>query len=132
MYPYATLEGMRLLVIEDEPLIAFTMVDSLQTAGAAVARSTGTEREALSAIEHGKFDAALLDANLHGRPVTAVAAALLRHRIPFAFVTGYDRQALPESFRHLTILHKPFNDHQLLETVAGLVARPEGVVQLPS
>ena len=127
---HMTLEGMRLLVIEDEPLIALTMVDSLQTAGAEVARPIGTEREALSAIEDGKFDGALLDANLHGRPATAVAAALLRRRIPFAFVTGYDRQALPESFQHLTILHKPFNDRQLLETVANLVARPEEVAQL--
>jgi len=108
--------------------ISEAAVDSDAKASVAGRRAIGLVED----LEHGKFDAALLDANLHGRPVTAVAAALLRHRIPFAFVTGYDRQALPESFRHLTILHKPFNDHQLLETVAGLVARPEGVVQLPS
>lgn len=130
--PDATLQGMRVLVIEDEPLIAFTMIDSLQTAGAEVARPVGTEREALVAIEGGTFDAALLDANLHGRPVTAVAAALTRHRIPFAFVTGYDRQALPESFQHLTVLQKPFHDRQLLETVASLVARTVEVAELPS
>jgi CheY-like chemotaxis protein len=130
--PCATLEGVRLLVIEDEPLIALTIADSLEIAGAEVARPIGTEREALSAIEGGAFDAALLDANLHGRPVTAVAAALMRHGIPFAFVTGYDREALPESFRHLAVLRKPFNDRQLLETVTSLVARTDGVAALPS
>jgi hypothetical protein len=46
---------------------------------------------------------------------------LTRRNIPFAFVTGYGRQALPESFGHATMLTKPFTQEQLLQTAARLV-----------
>ena len=77
--------------------------------------------DALRAIEHASFDGALLDANLRGEPVGDIAAALTRRNIPFAFVTGYGRQALPESFGHCTMLTKPFTQEQLLQTAALLV-----------
>jgi hypothetical protein len=65
----AKLEGLRFLVIEDESLIALDLVDRLKAAGAEVAPPVGTEQQALKVIQGGKFDCALLDANLHGRPV---------------------------------------------------------------
>ena len=67
------------------------------------------------------FDGVLLDANLRGEPVGDVAAALTRRNIPFVFVTGYGRQALPEGFGQSTVLTKPFTQEQLLQTAVRLV-----------
>jgi hypothetical protein len=53
--------------------------------------------------------------------VSEVAAALTRKTIPFAFVTGYDREALPAHFARASILKKPFSDEQLLDAAARLV-----------
>ena len=126
----APLAGLRLLVIEDEPLIALDHVERLRSAGAASVNSTGVEAEALRVIEEGTFDAALLDANLHGRPVDPIAAALARHRIPFVFVTGYGRQALPESFRQAPVLTKPFRDDEMIAAIVGLPTLPPSVRSL--
>lgn len=123
--PRPILAGRRLLVIEDEPLIALGLVSSLEVAGAEVGRPVGTEKEALAAIERGGFDAALLDANLHGKPVDAIAAALTRKSIPFVFVTGYGRESLPESFRRAAVLSKPFSDKQLLDAIIALAPAVE-------
>jgi len=55
---------------------------------------------------------------------------LARQRIPFLFVTGYSREALPASFRHATMLAKPFESQQLVEAVSALARRGESAVQL--
>lgn len=123
--PRPILAGRRLLVVEDEPLIALALVSSLEIAGAEVGRPVGTEKEALVAIERDRFDAALLDANLHGRPVDAIAMALTRKKIPFVFVTGYGRESLPEAFKQATILAKPFSDKQLLDAVVAIAPADE-------
>jgi CheY-like chemotaxis protein len=72
-------------MVEDEPFIALQLVGSLETAGAEMVRSVGTEEEALEVIENDDFDCALLDGNLHGRSVHGIAATLTRHRMPFIF-----------------------------------------------
>jgi hypothetical protein len=65
----------------------------------------------------------LLDANLHGSPVDRIAEALSQRHIPFAFVTGYNSNALPEAFRGIPILSKPCTSEQVIEAAASLVAR---------
>jgi CheY-like chemotaxis protein len=127
---HALLAGKRLLVVEDEPLIGLDLVSTLDKAGAQVAPPVGTEREALELIERGQFDAALLDANLHGRGVDAIAASLTRQGIPFIFVTGYGREGLPEAFKHVIALSKPFSEQQLLETILKLEPDVANVVRL--
>jgi PAS domain S-box-containing protein len=117
----AILAGRRFLVVEDEALVALDLAYSLEHAGAEVAPPVGTEKEALEIIENGDFDGALLDANLHGRSVNEIAAALTRRNIPFVFITGYGPQGLRTSFEHATILAKPVSDQQLLEAVVRLV-----------
>jgi len=81
----------------------------------------GSTAEALALIERTTFDAALLDANLLGQPVSEIAAALTRKRVPFAFVTGYGREGLPEAFARAALLPKPFSQEQLLGVASGLV-----------
>jgi CheY-like chemotaxis protein len=112
------LAGKRLLVVEDEPLIALEIVDGLQSAGAHVLGPAGTVSEALRVIANTKLHAALLDANLGGDPVDDVATALVRSNVPFIFVTGYGREALPRGFATTPMLSKPFSPEQLLDAAA--------------
>lgn len=124
------LAARRFLVIEDEPLVALDISSGLEDAGAAVLASTGSVSEALDIIETKDVDAALLDGNLHGQPVDAIAAALTRRKVPFIFVTGYAREGLPEAFRHVPVLSKPFSQQQLMEAAARLLKRSGDVIQL--
>ncbi|WP_271597826.1 response regulator [Bradyrhizobium sp. CCBAU 45384] len=119
--PPEPLKGKRFLIVEDEPLIALDIVAGLEGVGVNVEGPIGSVKNALRAVEESSFDGVLLDANLRGEPVDEVAAALIRRNIPFAFVTGYGRQALPESFARATVLTKPFTQEQLLRTVSQLV-----------
>jgi PAS domain S-box-containing protein len=123
--------GLRFLVVEDESLIALDLVDRLEKLGAET-QSVSTEDESLALIEQDTFDCALLDANLHGRSVEAVAAALTRRKISFVFVTGYGRAGLPAAFTQAPALAKPVSDEQLLEAVMDLVSRQQRVVRLQS
>lgn len=126
----ARLSGLRLLVVEDEAIIAMDIAERLTDCGAAHAATASSEEEALRLIGNERFDAALLDANLHGRPVDAIAVALTQRQIPFVFVTGYGREGLPDAFRHAALLAKPFGDRQLADAVAGLVSPKDNVVRL--
>jgi signal transduction histidine kinase/DNA-binding response OmpR family regulator len=121
--PSGKLDGKRFLVVEDEPLVALDLSAGLREAGAEVVASTGTASVALEIINNKSLDAALLDGNLHGRPVDEIAAALTRRNVPFVFVTGYGRESLPQSFRNVAVLSKPFSQEQLLRAAALLVER---------
>ena len=123
--PRGKLEGKRFLVVEDEPLVALDLSAGLQEAGAEVTASTGSPSKALAIIESQPLDAALLDGNLDGRPVDDIAAALTRRRVPFAFVTGYGRESLPQAFRAVSLLAKPFSQPQLLDVATRLIERTD-------
>jgi CheY-like chemotaxis protein len=74
----------------------------------------------------GKFDAALLDANLGGKNVDELATLLAQAGIPFAFVTGYGRDILPDAFRHVTVVTKPYDDDELKQVIRDMVASRDG------
>jgi two-component sensor histidine kinase/CheY-like chemotaxis protein len=130
--PPARLSGFRFLVVEDEPLVSLDLVAGLEGAGAEVVGPAGTLEEALQLVETASIEAALLDGNLHGKPVDEIAAALARRNVPFVFVTGYDAQSLPRAYAKTAILAKPFSLEQLLEVAIQLVEPPRGVVRLKS
>jgi PAS domain S-box-containing protein len=118
----AQLIGKRVLILEDEPLVAFDLSATLQDAGIEAVGPAGTTEEALRLIETVSLDAALVDANLQGRPVDEVAAALMRRNVPFAFVTGYSRSSLPEAHRGAAMIAKPYTPKALLDATEMLIA----------
>ena len=118
-----SLKGQRVLIVEDEPLIAMELSELLVDAGITVASVAGTIAEARRAVKEGGFDAALLDGNLAGEPVDEIAAALAAKGIPFVFVTGYGRESVPVAFRSAPILTKPFTDKQLMSSLGSLLGR---------
>jgi PAS domain S-box-containing protein len=125
-----TLVGRRFLVIEDEPLVALEIAGILQDAGAVVLGPIATIEEAIKSIESSACDGALLDGNLCGREVDAVAAALARRHIPFIFVSGYRADNLPRAFSSTPVLSKPFNPGELIEVACRLVRPDAEVVRL--
>jgi PAS domain S-box-containing protein len=112
--------GKRILLIEDEALISMDLEASLTKGGCEVLGPASTLDQAKQMIEKADFDGALVDANLAGHPVDDLAAALTKRNIPFAFVTGYGREALPAAFGEGIVLDKPFTQEQLLATVGLL------------
>jgi PAS domain S-box-containing protein len=121
--------GLRVLVVEDEPLIALDIDEILQETRCKVIGPATTVEGAMRCIEANEIDAALLDANLSGSPVDDLAAALTRSNIPFAFVTGYGRDGLPASFREAMVIAKPFDPETILSALARLV-EPAGAISL--
>lgn len=127
------LRGRRILLIEDEPLVAMDTEEQLRSAGCMIVGPAASVQEARDLIAEAEFDAALVDANLGGAPVGELAAALTRKGIPFAFATGYGREALPQGFREAPVLTKPFSRTMLLVQVEALLragAVETGVVPL--
>jgi CheY-like chemotaxis protein len=116
--------------VEDEPLIAMDIGASLSDAGCTVVGPAASVESAKELIAAADFDAALLDANLGGRPADELAAALTRLRIPFIFLTGYGRGGLPEAFRQGPVISKPFMPEHALAMLARLLQRSENVVRL--
>ncbi len=126
----AMLEGLSFLIVEDEPLVSLVITNVLEDAGAEVAGTAGTVEQALELIDTGRYDCAILDGNLKGRPVDEIAAALTRCNIPFLFVSGYGRAGLPQAFAKAPVLGKPFTMVQLLDAVHDLMPRQSTVIQL--
>lgn len=129
----AVLKGKRVFVLDDEPLVALDVSVYLAAAGCEIVGPTGTIPEAKLLVERADFDVALLDLNIEGTLSEEIAQILSRKNIPFAFVTGYSRTALPAKFRQSLMLSKPFVREQLLATVEALVylSKPSGGVIRP-
>ncbi len=115
-----SLEGKRILIIEDEPLIGMVLMDYLADAGCVVIGPAQNAAKAKALCAEEVFDAALVDGNLAGKPVDEIASILSERQIPFAFVTGYGREALPAGYLNAPIVEKPFTQEQVITTLERL------------
>lgn len=107
------LKGLRVLVIEDEAMIAMLIEDMLLELGCAILGPAADTARALAMIEESNFDAAILDVNLGGHWTTPVAAILKTKGIPFIFATGYGASGIDEEFNDRLVLTKPFRNADL-------------------
>ena len=110
----------RILIVEDEFLIAQLIEDMVTELGYLVAGVATTVAAALTAFKELDFDAVLLDINLNGRRNPETADFLLQRGIPFAFVSGYDNVTEPHH-AHVPMVLKPFSDDQIGAALRGLV-----------
>jgi two-component SAPR family response regulator len=120
----AALDGLRVLVVEDEFLVATLIEDMLTSAGCVVCGPIPRLSEALDAVGRGSFDAAVLDVNLAGDRIDPVADVLSQRNVPFVFVTGYTTGALPQVHAERPRLCKPFKMADLLDILSSVVAPP--------
>jgi CheY-like chemotaxis protein len=116
--PASSLGGLRILLVEDEAMVAMLMEGMLDGLGCQRVEWVASVPAALDALERGEFDGALLDVNLSGTTVYPVAAALAGRKLPFVFVTGYGRTAeLHARFPHAAVLKKPFDSGDLASVI---------------
>jgi CheY-like chemotaxis protein len=114
MSSQSPLAGRRVLVVEDEPLIAMLLEDMLGELEVETAATADSVPAALQTIEDGQsFDGAILDMNLRGRSVEPVATLLAERRIPFVFASGYGADALTRQHASAPVLSKPFRREAL-------------------
>jgi CheY-like chemotaxis protein len=103
----------RILIVEDETLIAMMEQDFLTDLGWEVAGSACTLDRALAMVRDLDIDAALLDVNLHGKNTFAAADILGERNIPFVFATGYGLKGVADRFPGVPMLTKPFRSNDL-------------------
>ena len=116
------LRGCRVLVVEDEYLLADDLSLALSSAGADVLGPVPSIAEATAEIAAGRrIDLAVLDVNLRGDMVFPVADALVERGIPFAFATGYDSGSLPDRFSAVPRFEKPFKASRIAEILVPLI-----------
>jgi DNA-binding response OmpR family regulator len=115
---------LRILVVEDEMLIADMIADRLHDAGyEVVGPATSLARGKILASQED-LDLALLDINLAGNTSFAIAEILMQRRVPFAFLTGYGKSAIPGAYGEYPCLAKPFPLNDLVAIAERLVHKP--------
>jgi CheY-like chemotaxis protein len=118
------LDGLRILVVEDNFLAAEVVRDALERNGCTVIGPVGRVADGLRLAQREALDAALLDINLNGDRCFAIAEALRGRDVPFIFLTGYDDSTpVPRELKQTRWLGKPIAEDQLLGALSDLIAR---------
>ena len=113
----------RILVVEDEPIIAVMLDDMLQELGFDVVASVSAVSAAIDVIGREKLDVALLDVNLGGEKIDPVADLLAERACPFVFTTGYGHAGAPAAHADHGFVQKPFRIEDLATALRQEIAR---------
>lgn len=117
-----SLQGQKILVVEDQFLIAVELQDCLEKAGATVVGPVGRLDRALSKAKDDSLHAALLDVDLNGERCWPVADALEDAGVPFAFTTGFTASiVMPDRFAKYQVVSKPYREGEVLAAVRKLL-----------
>jgi CheY-like chemotaxis protein len=115
--------GRRILVVEDELMIRMLLDGMLEDIGYTMTAEAGAIDEAVKLAKQADFDAAILDVNLNGQPITPVVEALIERGLPFVFATGYGARGVPEAYRNNPTLQKPFQIEALEQALKAIVPK---------
>jgi chemotaxis family two-component system sensor kinase Cph1 len=121
------LEGMRILIAEDNLFAAMELEQTLLAFGCQPVGPVARLDQAMSLASQEDLDGALLDVELQGQTVFAVAEELERRHIPMIFASGYGTdEVFPAAFVHHPRLPKPFGEDDVRRALAAMVARRSG------
>ena len=120
--PQLRKDSMRILVVEDEFLVALQLEEDLHAAGYAIVGPFNNVAAALPKIREGEFDIAVLDINLGDEMVFPLADELAARQKPFIFLTGYEASGLPERYRSFPRIRKPHEIHTLTAEIKRVAA----------
>ncbi len=124
--PADPLQGLRVLVVEDETLVAMLIEDYLSEFGCVVAASVGRVEKGLHALKKLEVDAAVLDVNVAGESVSPIAELLSERSVPFIFASGYGARGVEARWTGRPALQKPFAARELRSALlACLQAAPK-------
>jgi len=112
--------GCRVLIVEDEWLLAIDLQAALKSLGADVIAHVGDFNDAYVQLLRGGFDVGIIDINLRGHKAFGLADELQRQRIPFVFSTGYSAEIIPARFAGVTRWEKPYDPRKLARYVSQL------------
>ncbi|MGH6802405.1 MAG: response regulator [Methyloceanibacter sp.] len=112
--------SVRVLLVEDENLVALLLEDMLAELGHTVVGPVARLDKALEAAQEEAFDVAILDVNINGEESYPIAEVLAARGIPFIFSTGYDKRSLSAPYSDRPTLQKPFQRHDLQKLFAEL------------
>jgi len=112
--------ALRVLLVEDENLVALLLEDMLAELGHTVVGPVARLDKALEAAQREAFDVAILDVNINGEAAYPIADALAARGIPFVFSTGYGKTSLRAPYSDRPALQKPFQRHELQKLFAEL------------
>ena len=119
------LRGKRVLVVEDEALIAVMVEDMLLEMGSEVVGPAATIEAALALAREEELDAAVLDVNVRGERIDPVAEALMARGVPLLFATGYGEVRLA-SGAAVTVIDKPYTQEKLARGLAAAMGVAAG------
>src|SRR5271154_1650881 len=114
-------EPARVLIVEDEPLVAENLRDDLVEAGFEVVGVAPRVESALKLIEGTGFDVAIIDANLAGISAAPAAAALSARGLPYMVLSGYARGQLQREFSDAVYVQKPYRIRKLIDELNSLL-----------
>jgi DNA-binding response OmpR family regulator len=115
-------QQIRILIIEDEPMIALGLQDLLIASGFKVAGVAAKLAKALAMIELGALDAAIVDANLGGVSASPAGAALDAKELPYLLLSGYSAKQQAEAFPGAALfMQKPFIPERLIKVLSEIV-----------
>ena len=117
------LQDLRVLVVEDESLVAMLIEEYLTDFGCAPACSVSRVGKALKVLKNTEIDAAVLDVNVAGESVAPIAEALEQRGVPFIFASGYGRSGVDERWSNRPVLQKPFSAKELQAALIDCVKR---------
>jgi CheY-like chemotaxis protein len=116
------LDGLRVLVVEDEMMVSMLIEDMLGELGCLVVGPASRLDEAMALAKEADIDCAVLDVNLGGQPIFPLADLLRERGAPFAFATGYGDAGLRDVDRGSPVLQKPFREGDLARVLTELQA----------
>jgi len=118
--PVAKLSACRILVVEDEPIVALEVVGILEQQGATVVGPAGSLAVARRLIADSQIDCAVLDVHLGDESVAPLVRELDELKIPFVFATGYPEGDMSPLWRAHPIVRKPMNPPELIHAVTSV------------
>ncbi len=119
----ASLTGVRVLVVEDEAMLLLALQDILEELGCELAACAARLSEATDIARHIQCEVAILDINLGGERIDAVADILANRGIPFVFATGYGDDGVMARHQSAPLMEKPYDSDDLRKALTSILVR---------
>jgi CheY-like chemotaxis protein len=120
--PGGPLNGLRILVVEDETMLFFLAEDMLIELGCSTVMHACRVKDALAILANEAPDVAMLDVNLAGEQAYPIAEKLTAQKVPFVFATGYGSEGIPPDWAGRPVIQKPFTLDMLGRAITTALA----------